>query len=178
MQGFFECIEFYKIPASVLMREVHPLSIVPDHIIMNALAYQVNNYFHFISQRSGEKRKVSQLIRLFSFTKADPKSIDIRKVESPNRFRRMTLPHPLNISGSELLHLHRQSLTPFKSERSASTSTSGYATEFSLFSSSNSAANVSSKESKKKNKEEKPPKVGKRRASRPFRRAMTLFESK
>jgi hypothetical protein len=114
----------------------------------------------------------------FIVEQADPKSIDIRKVESPNRFRRMTLPHPLNISGSELLHLHRQSLTPFKSERSASTSTSGYATEFSLFS-SNSAANVFNKESsKKKNKEEKPPKVGKRRASRPFRRAMTLFESK
>lgn len=41
MANFLECIEFYKIPASVLMREVHPLGVVPDHIIMNALAFQV-----------------------------------------------------------------------------------------------------------------------------------------
>ena len=41
MLGFFECIEFYKIPATVLMREVHPLGVVPDHVIMNALAFQV-----------------------------------------------------------------------------------------------------------------------------------------
>lgn len=41
MSGFFECIEFYKIPATVLMREVHPLGVVPDHVIMNALAFQV-----------------------------------------------------------------------------------------------------------------------------------------
>ena len=39
--NFLECIEFYKIPASVLMREVHPLGVVPDHVIMNALAFQV-----------------------------------------------------------------------------------------------------------------------------------------
>ncbi len=29
------------IPANVLMKEIHPLGIVPYHIIMNALAYQV-----------------------------------------------------------------------------------------------------------------------------------------
>ena len=45
MSNFLECIEFYKIPASVLMREVHPLGVVPDHVIMNALAFQVNNAF-------------------------------------------------------------------------------------------------------------------------------------
>lgn len=41
ISNFFECIEFYKIPATVLMREVHPLGVVPDHMIMNALAFQV-----------------------------------------------------------------------------------------------------------------------------------------
>ena len=44
MSNFLECIEFYKIPASVLMREVHPLGVVPDHVIMNALAFQVNQH--------------------------------------------------------------------------------------------------------------------------------------
>ena len=43
MANFLECIEFYKIPASVLMREVHPLGVVPDHIIMNALAFQASD---------------------------------------------------------------------------------------------------------------------------------------
>ena len=47
MSNFLECIEFYKIPASVLMREVHPLGVVPDHVIMNALAFQVNQHWHF-----------------------------------------------------------------------------------------------------------------------------------
>lgn len=39
--NFLEYIQFHKIPANVLMREVHPLGIVPYSIIMNALAYQV-----------------------------------------------------------------------------------------------------------------------------------------
>lgn len=43
--NFLECIEFYKIPASVLMREVHPLGVVPDHVIMNALAFQASVTF-------------------------------------------------------------------------------------------------------------------------------------
>lgn len=38
--NFLEYIQFHKIPANVLMREVHPLGLVPYHIIMNALAYQ------------------------------------------------------------------------------------------------------------------------------------------
>lgn len=44
--NFLEYIQFHKIPANVLMREVHPLGLVPYSIIMNALAYQVqyNNY--------------------------------------------------------------------------------------------------------------------------------------
>lgn len=40
--NFLEYIQFHKIPANVLMREVHPLGLVPYSIIMNALAYQVN----------------------------------------------------------------------------------------------------------------------------------------
>lgn len=39
--NFLEYIHFHKIPANVLMREVHPLGLVPYSIIMNALAYQV-----------------------------------------------------------------------------------------------------------------------------------------
>ncbi|XP_043466637.1 serine-enriched protein isoform X4 [Leptopilina heterotoma] len=38
--NFLDYIQFHKIPANVLMREVHPLSLVPYSIIMNALAYQ------------------------------------------------------------------------------------------------------------------------------------------
>lgn len=39
--NFLEYIQFHKIPANVLMREIHPLGLVPYSIIMNALAYQV-----------------------------------------------------------------------------------------------------------------------------------------
>ncbi|XP_018016549.1 serine-enriched protein isoform X2 [Hyalella azteca] len=40
--NFLEYIHFYKIPANILMKEVHPLGLVPYHIIMNALAYQAD----------------------------------------------------------------------------------------------------------------------------------------
>lgn len=56
--NFLDYIQFHKIPANVLMREVHPLSLVPYSIIMNALAYQ-----------------------------ADPTSVDPGKL-SPHRVRR------------------------------------------------------------------------------------------
>ncbi|CAG0889842.1 unnamed protein product, partial [Darwinula stevensoni] len=59
---FLEYIKFHLIPASVLMKDVHPLGLVPDHIIMNALAYQVYQ--------------------------ADPSSVDVSKL-SPNRARRI-----------------------------------------------------------------------------------------
>ena len=39
--SFLEYIQFHKIPANVLMKDIHPLALVPYHIIMNALAYQV-----------------------------------------------------------------------------------------------------------------------------------------
>ena len=38
---YLEYISFRMIPANVLMKEIHPLGIVPYHVIMNALAYQV-----------------------------------------------------------------------------------------------------------------------------------------
>ncbi|GAB0097181.1 Serine-enriched protein [Sergentomyia squamirostris] len=40
--NFLEYIQFHKIPANVLMREIHPLGIVPYAIIMNALAFQAD----------------------------------------------------------------------------------------------------------------------------------------
>ena len=39
--SFLEFINFHMIPANVLMKEIHPLGLVPYHIILNALAYQV-----------------------------------------------------------------------------------------------------------------------------------------
>ncbi|XP_015436968.1 PREDICTED: trichohyalin-like, partial [Dufourea novaeangliae] len=56
--NFLEYIQFHKIPTNVLMKEVHPLDLVPSEIIMNALAYQ-----------------------------ADPSSVDPGKL-SPHRVRR------------------------------------------------------------------------------------------
>ena len=42
MANFYDTIEFSQIPATILMREVHPLGVVPDNLIMNALAFQVS----------------------------------------------------------------------------------------------------------------------------------------
>ncbi|XP_012282127.1 serine-enriched protein [Orussus abietinus] len=42
IHNFLEYIQFHKIPANVLMRDVHPLRLVPDTIVMNALAYQAD----------------------------------------------------------------------------------------------------------------------------------------
>ena len=39
---FLEYIQFHKVPATILMKDIRPLGIVPDHIIMNALAYQAD----------------------------------------------------------------------------------------------------------------------------------------
>jgi hypothetical protein len=50
--NFLEYIQFHKIPANVLMREVHPLGLVPYSIIMNALAYQVMQSILFIHRGS------------------------------------------------------------------------------------------------------------------------------
>ncbi|ODN02448.1 Serine-enriched protein [Orchesella cincta] len=57
--NFLEYIQFHKIPANVLMKDIHPLGVVPYHIVMNALAYQ-----------------------------ADPTSVDPSKLSPNNRPRR------------------------------------------------------------------------------------------
>ncbi|XP_074108802.1 serine-enriched protein isoform X1 [Cotesia typhae] len=56
--NFLEYIQFHKIPATMLMKEVHPLGLVPNTTIMNSLAYQ-----------------------------ADPSSVDVGKL-SPYRVRK------------------------------------------------------------------------------------------
>ncbi|XP_063239714.1 serine-enriched protein isoform X2 [Bacillus rossius redtenbacheri] len=68
--NFLEYIQFHKIPANVLMREVHPLGLVPYSIIMNALAYQ-----------------------------ADPTSVDPGKL-SPNRVRRSAQGRSMSVQSS------------------------------------------------------------------------------
>ncbi|XP_026294063.1 serine-enriched protein isoform X2 [Frankliniella occidentalis] len=68
--NFIEFIQFHKIPANVLMREVHPLNLVSASIIMNALAYQ-----------------------------ADPTSVDPGKL-SPNRVRRSGQGRSMSVQSS------------------------------------------------------------------------------
>ncbi|CAG0883359.1 unnamed protein product [Cyprideis torosa] len=70
VKNFLEYIKFHLIPASVLMKDVHPLGIVPDHIIMNALAYQ-----------------------------ADPTSVDVNKL-SPNPTRRNQQGRSMSVQSS------------------------------------------------------------------------------
>ena len=43
MGSFLKYINFYMIPANVLMKEVHPIGIVPQNIIIEALAYQADS---------------------------------------------------------------------------------------------------------------------------------------
>ena len=40
--GFWDDINSHMIPAKLLMKEIHPLGIVPYHIIFKGLAYQAN----------------------------------------------------------------------------------------------------------------------------------------
>ncbi|XP_039296365.1 serine-enriched protein isoform X2 [Nilaparvata lugens] len=68
--NFLEYIQFHKIPANVLMKEVHPLGLVPYSIIMNALAYQ-----------------------------ADPTSVEPSKL-SPNRVRRSAQGRSMSVQSS------------------------------------------------------------------------------
>ncbi|XP_044727766.1 serine-enriched protein isoform X2 [Chrysoperla carnea] len=70
ISNFLEYIQFHKIPANVLMREIHPLGLVPYSIIMNALAYQ-----------------------------ADPASVDPGKL-SPNRVRRHAQGRSMSVQSS------------------------------------------------------------------------------
>lgn len=47
--NFLEYIQFHKIPATMLMKEVHPLGLVPHTTIMNALAYQVRVSYLYLN---------------------------------------------------------------------------------------------------------------------------------
>ncbi|KAJ8923361.1 hypothetical protein NQ315_001919 [Exocentrus adspersus] len=75
--NFLEYIQFHKIPANVLMREIHPLGLVPYSIIMNALAYQY----------------------VWDIKKADPASVDPGKL-SPNRVRRQAQGRSMSVQSS------------------------------------------------------------------------------
>lgn len=87
MSNFLEFVEFHKIPAGVIMKEVHPLLVVPDHIIMNALAYQ-----------------------------ADPSSVDVSKLGgSPNRNRRGTQRSLSVQEAHDLLHSSSTTLSSYTS---------------------------------------------------------------
>lgn len=46
--NFLGLIKFHKIPANVLMKEVDPLKVVPNDIIVTALAYQVITILVFL----------------------------------------------------------------------------------------------------------------------------------
>ncbi|XP_054286374.1 serine-enriched protein isoform X2 [Macrosteles quadrilineatus] len=70
ISSFLEYIHFHKIPANVLMKDIHPLGYVPYSIIMNALAYQ-----------------------------ADPTSVDPNKL-SPNRVRRSAQGRSMSVQSS------------------------------------------------------------------------------
>uniref|UniRef100_A0A1B6D7J1 BTB domain-containing protein n=1 Tax=Clastoptera arizonana TaxID=38151 RepID=A0A1B6D7J1_9HEMI len=70
ISSFLDYIHFHKIPANVLMKDIHPLGYVPYSIIMNALAYQ-----------------------------ADPTSIDLAKL-SPNRVRRSAQGRSMSVQSS------------------------------------------------------------------------------
>lgn len=99
---------------------------------------------------------------------ADPSSVDIHKIESPNRFRRMTLPHAFNLAGSDLLHL-RQSAN-FWAERAAAAAAASSAN-------TNEPNHSNTKEEKEKKEKDKSSRIGRRRASKPFKRSKTLMES-
>lgn len=47
--NFLGLIKFHKIPANVLMKDVDPLKVVPNDIIVTALAYQVRFFIPHLS---------------------------------------------------------------------------------------------------------------------------------
>jgi hypothetical protein len=78
----------------------------------------------------------------------------------------MTLPHAFNIAGSDLLHL-RQSAN-FWAERAAAANS---------ISDTNHSSSNSKEEKKDKEKDKEKSRIGRRRASKPFKRSKTLMES-
>lgn len=41
LEAFVQLIRYHKIPANILTNEIVPLKVVPDDVIITALAYQV-----------------------------------------------------------------------------------------------------------------------------------------
>lgn len=81
----------------------------------------------------------------------------------------MTLPHAFNLAGSDLLHL-RQSAN-FWAERAAAAAAASASTN------TNEPNHNNPKEEKEKKEKEKSSRIGRRRASKPFKRSKTLMES-
>lgn len=48
--NFLGLIKFHKIPANILMKDVDPLKVVPNDIIVTALAYQVRFFYKYVYQ--------------------------------------------------------------------------------------------------------------------------------
>lgn len=62
LRPFLVYIKFHKIPASILMTEIHPLGLVPYSHIMTALAYQADPTSvsaHKVSPNRGRKARVA-----------------------------------------------------------------------------------------------------------------------
>lgn len=82
----------------------------------------------------------------------------------------MTLPHAFNLAGSDLIHLrHTANFWAERAEAAASAASGG--------NTSPNNGNTSGNEGKENNKKEKPSRIGRRRASKPFKRSKTLMES-
>lgn len=109
-------------------------------------------------------------------------------MESPNRFRRMTLPHAFNLAGSDLIHLrHTANFWAERVEAAAAAAassgntspngTSSPSKELGADAVANAAAGTSGAGNNIGGKKEKPSRIGKRRSSKPFKRSKTLMES-
>lgn len=65
--NFLSSIKFHKIPANVLMKEVDPLKVVPNDIIVTALAYQVYYSFSILTNFTLYCKSFLKEKRLFPF---------------------------------------------------------------------------------------------------------------
>lgn len=64
LEPMVDCIEFSKIPTMQLMQEVRQMDIVPDHVIMKALAYQADPSSVEKSQHSRPPKQINTDIAL------------------------------------------------------------------------------------------------------------------
>lgn len=74
MAEFIVHVKFQFIPANILMKDVYPLGIVPPHIIMTALAFQVI-HLKIVLFNSGSERNFQKYCIIISASrenKANP----------------------------------------------------------------------------------------------------------